>query len=106
MMKRMRARPCGCYYFSSSCVPRPQQSPSVPCDATAVSSLPCVTIPGQGDKIEEAPDTLMNVREEMTKCHGYYWGLGLGVSEAGFSGGSTQVLGGECSEINTWEREG
>lgn len=41
----------------------------------------------QGDRIEEAPDTLMNVREEMTKCHGYYLGLGLGVSEAGFSGG-------------------
>lgn len=46
-----------------------------------------MTIPGQGDRIEEAPDTLMNVREEMTKCHGYYLGLGLGVSEAGFSGG-------------------
>ena len=77
------SRPCGCYYSSASSTP--QQSPSVPCDAMSI--LPCVTIPGQGDRIEEMPDTLMNVREEMTKCHGYYLGLGLGVSEAGFSGG-------------------
>ena len=34
------SRPCGCYYFSASCVSTPQQSPSVPCDVTAVSILP------------------------------------------------------------------
>lgn len=46
-----------------------------------------MTIPGQGDRTEEAPNTLMTVREEMIKCRGYHLGLGLGVSEAGFSGG-------------------
>ena len=43
--------------------------------------------PGQGDRIEEAADTLMSIREEMTECLGYHLGLEIGVSEAGFSGG-------------------
>lgn len=89
MMKRMRVQgPVDATTSLPLVFPSPrQQSPPVPCDATAVSIISCATIPGQGDRIEEVPNTLMNVREEMTKCHGYYLGLGLGVSEAGFSGG-------------------
>lgn len=47
----------------------------------------CMTIPVQGDRKKEGLYILISVLKEVTKCHGCNLGLGLGVSQAGFSGG-------------------